>query len=634
MRSGAILMIMNKQKRSGWLVVGAIGVVFGDIGTSPLYALQSIFHVSGLTLSAQDIQGIISLILWSITLIVTIKYVTLLMRANNHGEGGIMALVGLMRQTNPSKKNLLLFTLIGLVGISLFCGDGIITPAISVLSAVEGMKIVSPAAAPFVIPVALIVLAGLFFIQARGTGVLGKLFGPIMILWFITSALGGLNQIVQHPAILASLLPTTAIGFMIDHPFQSFFAMSAVILAITGAEALYADMGHFGRRPIRIAWLYLIFPALALTYLGQGALVSTHPDAIMSAYYLLFPGWLHMPVIILATVATLIASQAVIAGVFSLTWQAVRLGFLPRLAVQHTSRYEFGQIYIPLLNWIMFAIVVTIVITFGSSGNLAAMFGLAVSGTLLVDTIFLLIIMRKLWHSPVILMIIVAVTIMALELLFVSAGFSKLLHGAWVALFVATVMFTILSTWYKGHEIIRRERRNEEGSLADFVARLHHTHIPRVKGNAVYLGHHTGNAPMALHATLDQLHELHERVVVVTVKTTNAAHIPEDSRVLFDELGHPNDGIAHLTLKFGYKDIPNVPRALEAARDKSTELDFNPYTATYFTSVTQPTIVRNHRMALWRKRLYLFLDRNADNHTRYFRLPIDRTIEMRSFLEL
>lgn len=633
-KGSGILMLMNTRKRTGWLVVGAIGIVFGDIGTSPLYALQSVFHLSGLTLTPRDVQGIISLILWSITLIVTIKYVTLLMRVNNHGEGGIMALVGLVRQTRSRKKSILAFTIIGILGVSLFCGDGIITPAISVLSAVEGMALVSPGAAALVIPVALVVLAGLFLIQSRGTGALGKLFGPVMILWFITSALGGLAQIIQHPAVLVSLLPTTALDFMAHHPLSSFVAMGAVILAMTGAEALYADMGHFGSKPIRLAWLLVIFPALACTYLGQGALVSTHPDAIASAYYLLFPSWLHVPIIILATLATLIASQAVIAGVFSLTWQAVRLGFLPRLGIQHTSRLEFGQVYIPLLNWIMFTIVVAIIIGFGSSKNLAAMYGLAVSGTLLVDTVFLLIIMRKLWHSSIIWLCVVTVTIMALEMLFVTAGLSKLLHGAWVALLVALTIFTIMSTWYKGHEIIRRERQKEEGTLTDFVARLRRSKVQRIKGSAVYLGHHAGNAPMALHATLDQLHELHEHVVVVTVKTTNAAHIPEDERVTFDGLGHPDDGISHLMLRFGYKDIPNVPHALELARDISPEVDFNPYTATYFTSVTQPTIVRNHRMAAWRKHLYLFLDRNADNHSTYFKLPIDHTVEMRAFLEL
>lgn len=625
---------MTKKRQSIWLFVGAIGVVFGDIGTSPLYALQSIFSVSGLALTPADIRGVISLILWSMTLIVTIKYISLLMRVNNHGEGGIMALVGIVRKTHTSKKQLLIFTLIGLTGISLFYGDGIITPAISVLAAVEGTKLVLPAATPFVLPIAIIILTGLFLLQAKGTGVIGRVFGPIMIVWFVVSALGGLAQIIQHPEVLTSLLPTTALGFAADHPLQAFIAMSAVILAITGAEALYADMGHFGRKPIKLAWLLVIFPALTLTYLGQGALASTQPAAMSSAYYLMFPDELRLPIIILATVATLIASQAVISGVFSLTWQAVRLGFLPRMNIQHTSRYEYGQIYIPLLNWMMLVIVIAITLSFGSSKNLAAMFGMAVSGTLLVDTIFLLIVMRRVWRSPIAMLIMVVVSIAALELIFVIAGTSKLLHGAWVPIVVAVLGFTVMSTWYKGHQIIKRERREEEGSLSDFVARLHRAKVPRVKGYAVYLGHHVGNAPMALHATLDQLHELHERVVVVTVKTTDDAHIPEKQRALFDELGHPDDGISHLTLRFGYKDIPNVPRALEVARSKSPEVDFDPYSATYFTSVSQPIIVHNKRMARWRKQLYLFLDRNANNHSEYFRLPIDRTVEMRAFLEL
>lgn len=625
---------MIKKRHSPWLFIGAIGVVFGDIGTSPLYALQSIFHFSGLTLNASDIQGIISLILWSITIIVTVKYVSLLMRVDNHGEGGIMALVGLLRKRNFSKKQLTLLALAGFVGISLFYGDGIITPAISVLSAVEGISLISPAAVPFVIPIALIILAGLFFIQSRGTSVIGKLFGPIMILWFAVSAAGGLSQIIANPAILVALLPTTALQFFIEHPLQSFIAMGAVILAVTGAEALYADMGHFGRKPIQRAWLFIIFPALTLTYLGQGALVSADPDAIMSAYYLMFPAWAHLPIIILATIATLIASQAVISGVFSLTWQAVRLGFLPRLNIEHTSRYEFGQIYIPLLNWMMFALVVAIVVSFGSSKDLAAMFGMAVAGTLVVDTLFLLIIMKSLWKVPVMVIIFVGSIILGLELMFLASGSSKLLHGAWVPVLIAVVGFTVLSTWYKGHQIIRRERKEQEGTLTDFVAKLRRSKAPRIEGNAVYLGHHEGNAPMALHATLEQLHELHEKVVVVTVKTTDDAHVPEKQRIIFDELGHPDDGISHLTLRFGYKDIPNVPKALEIARGESQEIDFDPADATYFTSASQPLIVHNRRMTVWRKKLYLFLDRNADNHSRYFKLPIERTIEMRAYLEL
>lgn len=625
---------MTKKRQVNWLLIGAIGVVFGDIGTSPLYALQSIFTLSGLQLHPNDIYGIISLILWSVMIVVTFKYISLLMRVDNHGEGGIMALVGLVRRTHTNKKTATLFTLVGIIGISLFYGDGIITPAISVLSAVEGTNLVFPAAAPFVIPLALTILAGLFLLQSRGTSRIGKLFGPIMILWFVTSAIGGLTQIIQHPDVLISLLPTTALGFVFAHPLQSFIAMGAVILAITGAEALYADMGHFGRRPITQAWLFVVLPALTLTYLGQGALVSAHPSAISSAYYLMFPEWLHLPVIILATCATLIASQAIIAGVFSLTWQAVRLGLLPRLHINHTSRYEFGQVYIPLLNWTMFLLVIAVVVGFGTSKNLAAMFGMAVSGTLIIDTIFLLIIMRRLWKLSWPPIIATGTVLLALELTFFIASGAKFFHGAWVPVLVAIIGFIIMSTWYKGHEIIRRRRREEESTLQEFVTRLRRSKVPRTRGHAVYIGHHAGNAPMALQATLDQLHELHEHVVVVTIKTTDAAHVPEKQRAIFDELGHPDDGIGHLTLKFGYKDIPNIPHALELARHKSPEIDFNPFSATYFISIVQPTIVHNKRMARWRKHLYLFMDRNADNSSKYFKLPLDHTIEMRSYIEL
>ncbi len=625
---------MIKKRHAGWLFVGAIGVVFGDIGTSPLYALQAIFGLSGLTLSAADIQGVISLILWSITLVVTVKYVSLLMRVSNHGEGGIMALVGLVRQTNIKRNRKIWLTLLGLVGISLFYGDGIITPAISVLSAVEGTKLILPAAAPFVVPVTLMILVGLFALQARGTGTIGKLFGPIMIVWFVVSALGGLSQILQHPFILQSLLPTTALSFVIEHPLHSFIAMGAVILSITGAEALYADMGHFGRTPIKRAWLWLIFPALTFTYLGQGALVTMHPEAITSAYFLMFPEWLHLPVIILATCATLIASQAIISGAFSLTWQAIQLGFLPRLTVQHTSRYEFGQVYVPALNWLMLALVIVIVVSFGTSKNLAAMFGMAVSGTLAIDTIFLLFVIWKLWHKPLIAAILAGIVLLGLDLVFLSSSSTKLLHGAWVPVVVAAVGFIVMSTWYKGHTIIARERHRAEGPLLTFVNKLHHRNIIRIPGYAVYLGHNAGNTPLALHESLDQLHELHENVVVVTVETTDQPHVPERSRVIFDGLGHPNDGISHVTLRFGYKDIPNVPKALEIAREKSSEVNFDPYEATYFTSITQPVVVHNHRMAKWRKMLYVILDRNANNPSDYFRLPLNRTVEMSSFVEL
>lgn len=625
---------MRKNKQAGWLLIGAIGVVFGDIGTSPLYALQAIFGVSGLRLTAADITGVISLIIWAVIIVVTVKYIGLMMRANNKGEGGIMALIALVRRTNISHEKKILFTILGLIGVSLFYGDSVITPAISVLSAVEGTRLIIPGFAPYVVPLTIIILTGLFLLQARGTGSIGKLFGPVMIIWFVVSAIGGLLQLIHYPPILSALLPTTAVGFFFEHPIQAFVAMGAVILAITGAEALYADMGHFGKPTIRRAWLLLVFPALLLNYLGQGALVIQQPDAISSAYFLLFPDWAHIPIVILATAATLIASQAVITGAYSLTRQAVQLGFAPRLTIQHTSREEIGQVYVPALNWLLALLVIMVVVTFGSSANLAGAYGMAVSGTLAIDTILLLVIMRRAWHTPYSIVLLTGLIFVCIDVLFLSSSLLKLFHGAWLPITIGLGSFAILTTWYRGHSIISRERQRGEGSLQSFVTKLHHSHVQRIPGYAVYLGQHAGNAPLALHETLDQLHEVHEKVVVVTVETTDTPHVPEQSRVVFDGLGHPDDGISHVTLQFGYKDTPNVPRALEIARDKSFEVDFDPYKATYFTSLAQPIIVRNHRLAEWRKLLYIFMDRNANNPSDYFKLPLDRTVEMRSYLEL
>lgn len=625
---------MVRKKQSLWLFIGAVGIVFGDIGTSPLYALQVIFNVSRLQFTSQDILGAISLIVWAITLVVTVKYVGLVMRANNNGEGGIMALIALINRTGISSRKKILLTLLGLVGISLFYGDSVITPAVSVLSAVEGMKLVIPQFSEFVIPVTLVILMGLFYLQSRGTESIGRLFGPIMVIWFIISAIGGLNQVMQYPSILAALLPTTALNFFISHPLPGFIAMGAVILAITGVEALYADMGHFGRSTISRVWIFFIFPALILTYLGQGALLTIHPEAISGVYFMMFPADLRLPIIILATMATLIASQAVLSGAFSLTRQAVQLGFAPRLTIRHTSNNEVGQVYVPALNWILAALVVITVIIFGNSASLAGAYGFAICGALAIDTVFLIVIMRRAWRYPAFITLAVALVFITLDILFLSSSLPKLLYGAWLPVTIAVVGFVMLTTWYRGHNSIRHERSREEGTLKSFITKLHHSHVPRIPGNAVYIGHHAGNAPLALHSSLEQLHELHERIVVVTVEITDRPHVIEKKRVIFDGLGHPNDGISHVTLQFGYKDFPNVPRALAIARDKSPEIDFDPYKATYFTSIGQPVIVHNHRMALWRKHLYLFMHRNANNPSDYYKLPINRTIEMRAFLEL
>ncbi|OGL31360.1 potassium transporter Kup [Candidatus Saccharibacteria bacterium RIFCSPHIGHO2_12_FULL_41_12] len=624
--------MINKQPR--WLIIGALGVVFGDIGTSPLYALQAIFGTSNLSLTPQDITGIISLIIWAVTLVVTIKYIGLIMRANNQGEGGTMALVGLLRQTHLSQKHKVWLSLLGLLGVSLFYGDSIITPAISVLSAVEGTKLIIPELSRFIIPATLVILAGLFILQSRGTGTIGKLFGPIMVLWFVTSGAGGLAHIIQQPAVLTSLLPTTAISFFYLHPLQGFIAMGAVILAVTGTEALYADMGHFGRNPIKRAWLWLVFPALALNYLGQGALIIQNPESIKSSYFLLFPPALQLPVIILATLATLIASQAVISGAFSLTRQAVQFGFAPRIVIKHTSNSQFGQIYIPALNWLIASLVMILVVSFGSSKNLGAAFGMACSGTLIVSSILLLIVMRAIWRQNIVIIACVGTVLLSIDALFVTSTSSKFVHGAWLPIFIAGVSFTLLSTWYKANRIISHERHLMEGTLQKFVTNLHKNPVERVAGHAVYLGQHSGNAPLALHASLEQLHELHENIIIVTVETTNTPHVEQKQRVTVDELGYQDDGISHITLRFGFKDTPNVPKALEMARSKSPEANFDPYGASYFISRSKPVIKKNKRLAKWRKYLYLMMDRNSTSPTDFFKLPVNRTIEMRSYIEL
>lgn len=625
---------MVKKRHSGLLVVGAIGVVFGDIGTSPLYAMQAIFGVSSLTVTPSDIRGVISLIIWSVIFVVTVKYIGLIMRANNRGEGGIMALIALIWKTKLAKKRKAIFTILSLVGVSLFFGDSIITPAISVLSAVEGTKLIAPQLSSFIIPITLVILAGLFALQSKGTGTIGVLFGPIMIAWFLVSAIGGLSHIIAYPSILSALLPTVAVEFFASHPLQGFLAMGAVILAITGTEALYADMGHFGRSAISSGWLFLVFPALLLTYLGQGALVSLHPEAIVSPFFLMFPVELQLPVILLATCATLIASQAVISGAFSLARQAIALGFLPRLTIKHTSKEEIGQVYLPFINWVIAGLVALVVVSFGSSAKLASAFGMAVSGTLVIDTLLFLAVMYLTWKRKFIVVIATGALLLSVDLLFLTSNITKLFHGAWLPIGLACLAFIILSTWHKGRRIISKERHLLEGSLFDFVQKLHRSHVPRIPGYAIYLGHNAGNAPLALHMTLEQLKELHQNVVVVSVQTAHEPHIPEKSRIVFDGLGHPDDNISHVTLRFGYKDTPNVPRALELARHQSSEIDFDPHKATYFISMTHPVIARNHRMMRWRKRLYITMVRNASNPTDFFKLPLNRTVEISSYIEL
>ena len=618
---------------TGLLALGALGVVFGDIGTSTLYALQAIVRLGHIDIQATYIYGIISLIIWAITLVVTIKYLGFITRANNRGEGGIMALVALTQHAKLGTRAKWLMVLLGILGMGLFYGDSIITPAISVLSAVEGVTTIAPSMSYVIVPVTVVILCGLFALQSRGTGTIGKVFGPIMLVWFAVSAAGGLAQIVQHPDVLVALFPTTVLQFIIAHPLVAFVSMGAVILAITGAEALYADMGHFGRKPIAIAWLWCVFPALALTYMGQGALIVAQPETISSSYFLMFPEPLRLFVVALATLATLIASQAVIAGAFSLTAQAIQLGFAPRLTVRYTSS-SIGQVYVPFINWLLCAAVIALVIVFGSSANLAGAFGMAVSMALTIDTILFLIILRTVWQRRIFWVALAAICFLPVDLLFFGSSLTKLLHGGWLPISIAILVFALLSTWAKARGIIGRERQHIEGSLDSFIATLPHKKPIRLPGTAIYLGHHPGYTPLALHTAVDQLHELHERAVIVNVITAPVPHVAPADRIVYDDLGSPDDGISHLTLQFGFKDIVHVPHTLADLQHISPEVDFDPNTAIYFISTSEPALTRRHNLARWRKYLYRAMAANAADPTDYYHLPPERTLELRTFIDL
>ncbi len=631
------------HKAIAGLTVGALGVVFGDIGTSPLYALQAVFGHSGqrLPVTETNVYGIISLVIWTVILVVSVKYVGFIMRVNNKGEGGIMALVALLhgnRQVKSSHQTIWhksFFILLGIVGVALFYGDSTITPAISVLAAVEGLKTVSTDFNNLVLPLTLALLAFLFWMQQYGTAVIGKLFGPVMLTWFGVIGIAGGWHVWQHPAALITLSPLTAIDFVVGWPLIAFIALTAVVLAITGAEALYADMGHFGRPPIARAWFLVVFPSLALCYMGQGAVMLHNPQAVSAPFMALFPDAIRIEVVVLATAAALIASQSVISGAFSLTRQAIQLDFLPKMRVVHTNVHEIGQIYIPFINMLMFVAVVLLVVVFGSSARLAGAFGIAVSGTLAIDTILFLMVAYSLLHKSRAFVATLAVIFVSIDILFVAANISKIPDGGWFPVILSTLAFLVINTWTRGQSIVTAERRALEGPLQDFINRVHTAKPPinRIPGCAVYIGHHADLAPLALHTAVEKLHELHEKVVIVSVRITTDAHVPEDKRAVFDNLAY-DDGISHLSLSYGFHDAPNIPRTLRSSRHLSPELDFDVDSASYFISLSKVVPGTRHNLARWRKTLYTMMARNALSTSDYYRLPIERTIEMRSLIEL
>jgi KUP system potassium uptake protein len=621
------------------LTLGALGVVFGDIGTSPLYALQTVFHADhgAVPTSASAVYGVISLVFWAVTIIVSIKYVTFIMRADNEGEGGIMALIALIQRAGlASRSAKMTLVALGIFGAALFYGDGMITPAISVLSAVEGLQVVEPSLDSLILPIALVILTGLFVIQRFGTGAVGRFFGPVMGLWFGVLAVAGLRQVAERPAILRALSPTYAVQFFVEHGGTAFIALGSVVLAVTGAEALYADMGHFGRRPIRRAWFFLVFPALTLNYMGQGALILEHPEAIANPFFLTFPQWSRIPMIILATAATVIASQAVISGAFSVTRQAVGLGFLPRLNIRQTSTHEVGQVYVPAVNWGIFAAVVALVVGFGSSTGLASAYGIAVTGTLAIDTILFFFVVRVLWHKPLWLVLVGASTFLTVDLAFFSANLTKVLHGGWFPLMIAAVLFIVLMTWQKGREIVTRNRTEEEGPLRAFIEEIRTMQPPvlRAPGTAVFLNASKETTPLAMRANVEHNHTLHRNVAIVSIETLKVPNVPEADRVSIDDLGYRDDGISHVTARVGFQDPIDVPRIMDLAVAQGLEGDCDTRTASYF--VSRMTIVPTTAagMAKWRKKLFIGIARNASDPVAYFGLPDDRTVAMGSHVPL
>ncbi|WP_433275378.1 potassium transporter Kup [Pseudonocardia xinjiangensis] len=625
-----------RKTGAGVLALGALGIVYGDIGTSPLYALKQTFtETRGLTPDPGSVYGVLSLVFWTITIIVSVKYVSLVTRADNDGEGGTMALISLIQQVKrlAARTRWLLIGL-GVLGAALFFGDGMITPAISVLGAVEGLEVASPGLKMWVVPIAIVLLTALFYCQRFGTGAVGKAFGPVMLLWFVVMGVLGLVHVIAQPGILRALSPTYAVAFFFHDFPTAFLSLGSVVLAITGSEALYADIGHFGRRPIRNAWFAVVFPALILNYLGQGAIVLSDPRAADNPFFRLAPSWGQYPLLILATAAAVIASQSVVTGTFSMARQAVQLGYLPFLTIRHTSEKEVGQVYVPAVNWVLFVAVIGLVIGFGSSTALASAYGIAVTGTLTITTVLFFVVARRRWGTPMWLVVIGAGGLLIVELAFLAANLTKVLSGGWFPLIIGITVAVILMTWHRGREIVTRKRTEQEGPLEDFVRGVATSDDPpiRVPGTAVFLNANAGTTPLALRHNVRYNHVLHEHVLVLNVQNVTVPHVPRSQRLEIDDACVPDDGIFHLTVRFGYQDKPYVPAALRLARQKGLDLDFKH--ATYFLSRITITHTREPGLARWRKRLFCVMSRNAVSPAAYFGLPPHQVVSLGSPIDV
>jgi KUP system potassium uptake protein len=616
--------VVQRKRPSMGALLGVLGVVYGDIGTSPLYALQaSLDHFQPTGLRGAEILGVLSLIFWSLFLIVTVKYVLVVMRADNRGEGGVLSLMALAQRVSGSDRARAVLGLIGVTGACLVFGDGVITPAISVLSAVEGLEVSSPSLTRFVLPISVMVIVGLFALQTRGTGSMGKLFGPIMAVWFFVIGLLGLIEIVQHPYVLVALSPSYAVMLLVQYKMLGFIALGSIVLAVTGAEALYADMGHFGAKPIRLAWLFYVLPTLLLNYFGQGALIMAHPLALANPFYLLGPQWLQLPMVLLATAAGVIASQALISGAYSMARQCTQLGYFPRLTVRHTSDTAEGQIYVPQVNTALAIGVILLVLAFRTSAALGSAYGIAVTGTFLCTCVLAALVFRRQFHWSRAATIAVFGSFFLIDSIFFAANTLRIVDGGWVPLALGLTLMGLMTSWHKGRQLMLARWKQDSLPLALFLNRLPQSRTIRVPGIAVFMTGNPDFVPTALLHNLKHNKVLHERVLFVTVNNVDEPEVPDDRRADVEEL---SPGVFKIVLRYGFKESPNIPAELASLRDRG--VPFEPMQVSYFLGRDTIVPATQPKLPLWRLWLFLVMARNAVSATEFFRIPSDRVVEL------
>ncbi|HEX7329469.1 MAG TPA: potassium transporter Kup [Casimicrobiaceae bacterium] len=621
----------GKPARMLPLVIGAIGVVYGDIGTSPLYTLRTAFTGPyGLSLARENILGVLSAIVWALVIVVTLKYITLVMRADNRGEGGILAMTALVSRGIEDRARLRWWLVgLGIFGAAMFYGDGMITPAITVLGAVEGLGVIAPPLHPFIVPLTLLILIVLFTAQRKGTASLGAVFGPIMSIWFVSIGVLGIHGIVRNVEVLEAFNPGYAVRFAIDNPGTAFVAMGAVVLAVTGTEALYADMGHFGRSPIRRAWLWFVLPTLLCNYFGQGALVLANPAAIQNPFYLLAPSWGRLPLLGLATAAAIIASQAVISGAYSLTRAAIQMGYCPRLTIRHTSEREIGQIYVPFVNWMLLIAIVALVLGFRSSDNLASAYGIAVTMAMLIDSLLIFVVMRRIWRWAKWQAVLVAAPLVAIDLTFLASNSLKIPDGGWFPLLIGGAVFTLLTTWKRGRAILMKRLAEDAMPLELFIQSIEASPPTRVPGTAVFLTSTPDRVPHALLHNLKHNKVLHERVVLLTIVTRDIPYVSEAERGEITELGC---AFFRLVARYGFKDDPDVPELLESCGRRGFAFDM--METSFFVSRETLIATVTPGMALWRERLFVSMSKNATKASEFFNVPTNRVVELGTQVEL